>query len=179
MPELLQRVNTLPRVRNAALALSLPATTWYRTNMQIQGKPWDPNPGNWPSIQIQSVTPDYFRTLQIPLECGRTFTEFDNRIGAPPVVIINEAFARRFRPAYPRGESPVGEHMREGADKTGWMEIVGIVADVREGGLAADALPEFYVPWTIHAPQTPYLVGANGHRSVARGHICAEADARD
>lgn len=156
--ELLQRVNTLPRVRNAAMALSLPATTWYRTNMQIQGKPWDPNPGNWPSIQIQSVTPDYFRTLQIPLERGRDFTNLDNRLGAPLVVVINEAFARRFWPAYPRGESPVGEHMREGADKTDWMEIVGIVADVREGGLASQALPEFYVPWAIHSPQTPYLV---------------------
>ena len=47
--------------------------------------------------------------------------------------------------------------MREQADKTGWVEIVGIVADVREGGLAVEPLPEFYVPWTIHAPQTPYL----------------------
>lgn len=156
--ELLQKIRALPGVRNAAMALSLPATTWYRTNMQIQGKPWDPNPGNWPSIQIQSVTPDYFRTLQIPLERGRDFTAFDNRIGAPPAVIINEAFARRFWPAYPRGENPVGEHMREGADKTDWMQIVGIVANVREGGLAVQALPEFYVPWAIHAPQTPYLV---------------------
>jgi putative ABC transport system permease protein len=48
--------------------------------------------------------------------------------------------------------------MREGADKTDWMEIVGVVADVREGGLAVQALPEFYVPWIIHSPQTPYLV---------------------
>ncbi|MBV9404891.1 MAG: ABC transporter permease, partial [Acidobacteriaceae bacterium] len=109
--DLLRKINTLPRVRNAAMALSLPATTWYRTNMQIQGKLWDPNPGNWPSIQIQSVTPGYFRTLQIPLERGRDFTGFDNRIGAPPAVIINEAFARRFWPAYPRGESPIGQHM--------------------------------------------------------------------
>lgn len=156
--QLLQRVEILPGVTNAAMAMSLPATTWYRTNMQIQGKPWDPNPGNWPSIQIQSVTRGYFRTLEIPIERGRDFTDFDNNLGAPPAVIINEAFARRFWPAYPRGENPVGEHLREGADKTDWLEIVGIVADVREGGLAVQALPEFYVPWVIHSPQTPYLV---------------------
>ena len=155
---LLQRMETLPGVRSAAMAMSLPATTWYRTNIQIQGKPWDPNPGNWPSVQIQSTTPGYFRTFQIPMERGREFTSFDNQFGAPPVVIINESFARRFWPTYPRGENPVGEHMREGADKTDWLEIVGIVADVREGGLAMEALPEFYVPWVIHSPQTPYLV---------------------
>jgi predicted permease len=156
--QLLERVETIPGVRNSAMALSLPATTWYRTNMQIQGKPWDPNPGNWPSIQIQSVTPGYFRTLQIPMERGRDFTELDNRLGAPPVVVINQSFARRFWPAYPRGENPVGEHMREGADKTDWLEIVGVAADVREGGFALEPLPEFYVPWVIHSPQTPYLV---------------------
>lgn len=159
---LLKRVETIPGVLNSAMALSLPATTWYRTNMQIQGKPWDPNPGNWPSIQIQSATTDYFRTLEIPIERGRDFTEFDNRPGAPPVVVINESFARRFWPAYPRGESPIGEHMREGADKTDWLEIVGVVADVREGGFALEPLPEFYVPWVIHSPQTPYLVVRTG-----------------
>ncbi|HEX3684218.1 MAG TPA: ABC transporter permease [Bryobacteraceae bacterium] len=156
--QLLKRLDAIPGVRNSAMALSLPATAWYRTNMQIQGKPWDPNPGNWPSIQIQSVSPGYFRTLRIPIERGRDFTEFDNRPGAPPVVVINESFARRFWPAYPRGENPVGEHMREGADKTGWLEIVGVVAGVREGGFASEPLPEFYVPWVIHSPQTPYLV---------------------
>ena len=57
---LLQRVETLPGVRSAAMAMSLPATTWYRTNIQIQGLPWDLNPGNWPSVQIQSTSPDYF-----------------------------------------------------------------------------------------------------------------------
>lgn len=156
--QLVERLETLPGVRNTAMAMSLPATTWYRTNIQIQGKPWDPNPGNWPSIQIQSVTPGYFRSLQIAFERGRDFTKLDNTLGAPGAVIINESFARRFWPAYPRGENPVGEHMREGADKTGWLEIVGIVANVREGGLAVEALPEFYVPWVIHSPQTPYLV---------------------
>jgi predicted permease len=142
--------------------MSLPATTWYRTNIQIQGKPWDPDPGNWPAIQIQSVTPGYFQTLEIPIERGRLFTSFDNKPGSPPAVIINESFARRFWPAYPRGENPVGEHLREAADKTGWLEIVGIVADVREGGLAVEALPEFYVPWAIHAPQTSYLAVRTG-----------------
>jgi len=156
--ELLHRTETLPGVRSAAMAMSLPATSWYRTDIQIEGKPWDSNPRNWPSVQIQSVTPDYFRTLQIPLERGREFTPRDNGAGSPSAVIINESFARRFWPRYPVGENPVGQYLREGADKTDWMPIVGIVADVHEGGLAVEPLPEFYVPWTVHAPQTAYLV---------------------
>ncbi|MGA8598639.1 MAG: FtsX-like permease family protein, partial [Bryobacteraceae bacterium] len=86
------------------------------------------------------------------------FTARDNTPGAPPAIIVNESFARRFWPAYPNGQNPVGQYMREGADKTGWVEIVGIVADVREGGLATDAGPEFYVPSAMHPPQTAYLV---------------------
>ena len=47
--------------------------------------------------------------------------------------------------------------MREGADKTGWVQIVGIVGDVHEGGLATEAGQEFYVPGVMHPPQTAYL----------------------
>ncbi len=156
--EFVRRVEAIPGVRSAALAMSLPTTSWLRTNIQIEGKPWEADPGNWPSVQIQSVTPGYFRTLGIPIERGRQFATRDNSFGSPPAVIINESFARRFWPAYPGGQDPVGQHLREGADRTDWVEIVGIVADVHEGGLAMDTLPEFYVPCVIHPPQTAYLV---------------------
>ncbi len=155
--QLLARLQKVPGVRNTALAMSLPTTSWFRTNIQLKGQPWEVDSGNWPSIQIQSVTPDYFRTLGIPIERGREFTAGDNTVGAPPAVIVNESFARRFWPAYPR-QNPLGQYLREGADKTGWLQIVGIAADVHEGGLAMDALPEFYVPTVIHSPQNAYLV---------------------
>ena len=73
------------------------------------------------------------------------------------MVIINESFARRFWPDYPRGRNPVGQHMGEGADKLDAAEIVGIVADVHEGSLISNARPEFYVPCVVHPPQTAYL----------------------
>src|SRR6185312_5200668 len=54
--------------------------------------------------------------------------------------------------------NPVGHRIKEGYDKTtGWFEIVGVSADTHEGGLAMQAPPEFYVPCTIHPPQTAYL----------------------
>ena len=81
----------------------------------------------------------------------------DNGSGAKPAVIINESFALQFWPSYPRGQDPVGQHIWEGIDRTGGVEIVGIAADVREEGLAAIPVPEFYVPTAVHAPQTAYL----------------------
>lgn len=156
--DLTQRVEAIPGISSAAVAMSLPTTSWLRTNIQIQGLPWETDPAKWPSVQIQSITPEYFHTLGVPIERGREFTERDNTPGAAPAIIINESFARQFSPAYPLGVNPVGQHLREGADRTGWVEIVGVVANVREGGLAMDALPEFYVPCAMHPPQVAYLV---------------------
>jgi putative ABC transport system permease protein len=116
------------------------------------------DPKEQPSVQFQSITPGYFHTLGIALRRGREFEARDNRPGAPPVTIINESFARRFWPDYPRGRNPVGQHMGEGADKLDGAEIVGIAADIHEHGLEATTRPEFYVPSTVHPPQTAYLV---------------------
>jgi predicted permease len=156
--ELVRRVEGAPGVESAAVAMSLPTIAeWLGTNVSAEGQPPDDGDAKSPSARLQSVTPDYFRTLQIPLRRGREFTARDTAPDAPAAVIINESFARRFWPTYPRGRSPVGQHMREGIDRTGWIEIVGIVADVREGDLTAPVEPEFYVPTVIHAPQTAYL----------------------
>ena len=73
------------------------------------------------------------------------------------MVIINESFARRFWPDYPRGLNPVGQHIAETPDRLDSAEIVGVVSDVRERGLAVDTKPEFYVPSVVHPPQTAYL----------------------
>jgi ABC-type antimicrobial peptide transport system permease subunit len=62
-------------------------------------------------------------------------------------------------PEYPRGENPIGRRIKEGYDKAlGGIEVVGIVADIHEGGLANNAVPEFYLPSVVHPPQTAYLV---------------------
>ncbi|MGH9630723.1 MAG: ADOP family duplicated permease, partial [Bryobacteraceae bacterium] len=156
--ELVRRAEAVPGIRGATVAKSLPTTLTVNTNIEIQGQPQEEvDPRKWPQSQLQSITPGYFRTLGIPVRRGREFTARDNIAGAPPVVIINESFARRFWPAYPRGQDPIGGHMREGMDRTGWLQIVGIVADVRQGGLAANAWPQFYVLPVVHAPQTAYL----------------------
>lgn len=158
--ELLRRVESLPGVRAAATAMSLPTTAWIRTNItEVEGAPpWEPeDPASY--AVVQSVSPDYFRTLGIPLKRGREFTARDNATGAPPLMIVNETLARRLWPDYPKnGANPVGLHVKEAYDKAvGAMEVVGVVADIREGGLASRAVPEFYLPSVVHPPQTLYL----------------------
>jgi predicted permease len=152
--EVLRRTAALPGVRGAAVALALPQSVVLRTNVQVGEQP-EGDVTTQPMCQIQSVTAGYFHLLGIPLRQGREFDARDNRPDAPPVAIVNQSFARLFAP---NGESLVGQVMREGMDRTGWMQIVGIVGDVREGGLAAEATPEFYVPPHIHNSRTAYLI---------------------
>jgi predicted permease len=139
--------------------MSLPTTAWIRTNItEVEGRPaLDPEDPSSYAV-VQSVTPSYFRTLGIPLKRGREFTERDNISGAPPVMIVNETLARRLWPDYPNGVNPIGLHVKEAYHKAaGAMEVVGVIADIREGGLASRAVPEFYLPLVVHPPQTVYL----------------------
>jgi putative ABC transport system permease protein len=89
----------------------------------------------------QSINPEYFRTLDIPLRRGREFTARDT-LSAPPVVLINESMARRFWPEYPNGQDPIGQRILMGVNPKP-AEIVGIVADVRQG-LDSELRPGLY-----------------------------------
>ncbi|MBV8902778.1 MAG: ABC transporter permease, partial [Acidobacteriia bacterium] len=154
--ELLDRAAVLPSVQAVGVALSLPTTfNNLGTNVFVEGRP-PQDDSDQPTAQLQAVSPGYFRAMGIALRRGRELSESDNRPGAPPVLVINESFARRFWPEYPRGIDPVGKRMSEGADHLKG-EIVGIVGDVHERSLAFESQPEFYVPLAIHTPQTAFL----------------------
>jgi putative ABC transport system permease protein len=87
------------------------------------------------------VTPDYFRTLGIPLLRGRTFTDRDTA-STPPVIIVNETFAHRM---FPAGDA-IGHRIRSWRDENLLREIVGVVADVRYFGLSDADRALVYVP---------------------------------
>jgi putative ABC transport system permease protein len=155
--ELVQNVKAIPGVLDATVAMTMPTTKgWLGTNVLVEGQPVVDG-SLQPTARLQSITPGYFRTMHIPLRRGRDFTERDNVSSAHASVIINESFAQRFWPNYPLGVHPVGQHLQEGVDHTGPMEIVGIVANVHEADLTTDMGPEFYVPNVVHPPQTGYL----------------------
>jgi predicted permease len=155
---LVQRVETVPGVQSATVALTVPLGAKWAIAIQVVGQEQVPVHERM-QVQLQSVMPGYFRTMKIPLRRGRAFTERDNALNAPPVAMINESLARRLWPAYPRGVDPVGQHLRIGVDQTSaGLEIVGIAGDVRDGGLVQDAETELYLPTSLFRPQRAALI---------------------
>lgn len=95
--ELVQRVESLPRVQAVGLVSALPLTQ-YNTGIGliIEGRPF-PRPGEVSIVWFRIANADYFRAMEIPLVKGRLFTDHDDT-SAPPVSIINETLARRYWP---------------------------------------------------------------------------------
>jgi putative ABC transport system permease protein len=97
-------------------------------------------PDRLPEAQIRTVTAGYFRAMGIPVVRGREIAA-DDVAGAPPVLLINEALARRDFP----GEDPVGRRLSLSTSPPSWATVVGVVADVRDLGLEARPEPEIYL----------------------------------
>jgi putative ABC transport system permease protein len=96
----------------------------------------------------QTITHDYLETMGIEVVQGRSFEPTDDD-GAVPVALVNEALVRRFYP----GENPIGKRLRPGFGNAPFLEIVGVVADVKQGGLDQPAGTELY----FHYPQAAEL----------------------
>jgi putative ABC transport system permease protein len=137
--QLLQRVEALPGARAAGAVAGLPLTGNAASRyFEIEGQP--PRPaGEGRNANFNLASPDYFRALGVPLVSGR---QFDGRdaAGAPEVVIVNETMARRFWP----DEDPLGKRLRVANNP--WRTVVGVVADVKNDGLAAETKPEMFYP---------------------------------
>jgi predicted permease len=128
--QLVRRLGSSPGIRSATASMFLPMMGYAGTPVQDAAKPLlKLNERLLATISV--VTPGYFRTLEIPLRRGRDFTERD-KTDAQRVAIIDEALARRFWPAYPRGLDPIGQHIWVGGINPNPAEIVGIAADVHQ-----------------------------------------------
>jgi len=137
--QLVDRVKTLPEVQSTALISTLPLSgNETDTDFFIEGRP-QPPPNQQPVAWYNSVSPDYFRAMELRLIKGRAFTDLD-KDKSPLVVIISETMARRYFP----NEEPLGKRIGRGPDR--WREIVGVVRDVKHFGLDADTPPTMYFP---------------------------------
>ena len=141
--QVIERIGALPGVQSVGAVDGLPlAGNGANFGFAIEGKT-SLNSNEWPNANYHVASSDYFRALGIPLLKGRTFTERDGK-DAPGVVIISQELAERFFP----GEDPVGKRIGGfDTDKNGqpvWLEIIGIVGDVRENGLHKAPLPAAY-----------------------------------
>lgn len=142
--ELLRRVKSTPGVQSASISAALPLTARRITPILPEGQPEVPL-AQRPFIIVEAIGTDWFQTMHVPLKLGRTFTDHDTS-DSPKVVIVNEALARRFWP----NENPLGKHIAVGRQPP--SEVVGLVGNVKNNGLAADAQPQFYLPF----PQLPW-----------------------
>jgi putative ABC transport system permease protein len=132
------RLNALPGVELAAAGFWLPIDVEDGSAFQIVGRPVQKNGCG---SQWMSITPGYLSLFRTPVLRGRDFTENDEA-GAPSVVLINEALARKCWP----NEDPIGQHIRDGNEVGGVESIIGIVADSHNSGLGRPADPMMMIP---------------------------------
>ncbi|HEY4283830.1 MAG TPA: ABC transporter permease, partial [Chthoniobacterales bacterium] len=148
---LLGQLRNIPGVGAAGVVTDLPLFGGSSTGFDVSGRPLS-SPTDRPLTEFRAASGDYFRAMGIQLIAGRTFTE-DDRAGAAPVAIINQTLARR----YFGNENPIGKQI--GLSRPiDWRQIVGVVADVRNYGLAADVKPECYLPYQQNSQD--YLAGS-------------------
>jgi putative ABC transport system permease protein len=142
--KLLDRVSTCPGVQSVGAAWWIPLSgSEISFNFNTEEHPV--SAGQQPIAQVNVVTPDYFRTVRVPIRRGRAFTDRDDR-NAPPVAIVSEGFAKQFFP----GEDPIGKRIIPNGSvdpgKPPVREIVGVVADMHLISLRIPPKPQIYVP---------------------------------
>ncbi|MBV9745708.1 MAG: ABC transporter permease [Acidobacteriia bacterium] len=141
--QLLERAQALPGVQTAAIGGGGPLVgSSAGVGTVVDGRPLPPI-GGAPTVALAPVSPDYFRTLRMPVLRGRVFTEAD-RCCDSRIIVINQAFADTFFP----GEDALGKYLRfSGVHPGPRHEIVGIVASTRPHGLSEVDSPYMYVPY--------------------------------
>ncbi|HEX6132476.1 MAG TPA: ABC transporter permease [Longimicrobiales bacterium] len=150
LDRLLDRMRAIPGVTAAAAMSGLPPRRDVNANdTEFEGfVPTEDGPAQ-NTDYWQFVTRDYLETMRIPLVDGRLFTYADE--GGAPVVLVNERLAQVFYPDM----NPIGRRLRPPGDGIPWLTIVGVVRDVKQGGLEEETGTEVYFLF----PQTARSVG--------------------
>jgi putative ABC transport system permease protein len=139
--QVLDRIKSLPGIEAAGATTTLPFVGDYINSFTIDG-PSSVGPGELASATYYAVTPDYFRTMGIPLIRGRYFNEQDVQT-TMRVVVINETLARR----YFLDDDPVGRQIRISDGAKIAREIIGVVGDVKQHGLESLTTAQLYEPY--------------------------------
>jgi putative ABC transport system permease protein len=149
--QVINRVAAIPGVKSVAVSSALPLHPYRYSPMLPEGQPETPL-AQRPALSIQAISPDYFKTMGIPLLEGRAFNERD-KDGAPPVAMVNGVFAQRYWPS----ESAVGKHILLGTMTTP-LEIVGVTGNIKNITLSVVATPEMYYPLAQRPSQAMNLI---------------------
>ena len=174
LTQLEERIRHLPGVQEVAVSSSQVAFGFGSSGpFLVEGQP-EPPPDKYPEMFFEPVSADYFKTLGCRLLQGRTFTTADSA-DHPPVLIVNEAMARRYWP----NENPIGKRISGTGPKKEWQEVVGVVNDLGFPGSLGEPYthlqafvplaqsPPSYVTLTLRTSSSPEVIGNSLRHAVA------------
>jgi predicted permease len=170
--ELTERLSSVPGVAAVGLARTAPLGSSFAVT--LIAPPGAESTGRTEKVNFNTVTPDYFEALGIPLVRGRNFTQLDISNGAR-VAVVSEAFARRYWP----GEDPIGKRFN-GDGSSAYREVIGVAQDVRNVYLWSGHEPYLYLPLTAaEAPDMLFFVRTQRNNSALTGAIPGYVHALD
>jgi putative ABC transport system permease protein len=173
----LEHVRHLPGVKSAGAVICTPFVSDCWTSVYIvEGRPV-PAQSDLPSSLFNVADKEYFDAMQIPLVAGRFFNGSDNP-DSNSVVIINESMAKKWWPK----ENPLGKRVKQGfpQDHTPFMEVVGVVGDVKEEGPDLPQRTEVFLPLSQNVPAAAtFLVRTGPEPSAMAKSVVNEIHALD
>lgn len=171
--EAIQRLAALPGAILAGATSTLPLGDYERTvTFSIEGRPALSRTER-ERTNYFAISPDYLRTLGIPLIRGRNFLSSDSA-QEQSVALVNQEFVRHYFP----NEDSIGKRIRldtTGLDRPDWSEIVGVVGDVRDSFDQRKYVPQVYEPYTQKSSSVMTLVVRTGSDPAASAPMLRRA----
>lgn len=146
------RIAAMPQVVAAGISTNAtPPSNGWDQRIEIMG-----STGEKPETRVNFISPEYFPVLHIPIAEGRMFDHTET-MNAGNLVVINQTMARQY---WPKGDA-IGHQIRipeikdnppyspAAPNGSGWLQIIGVIADVRDDGLRNPIKPQIYVPYTL------------------------------
>lgn len=137
----LTRLRAIPGIEAAAWTTSVPLALGSSSRRGISIRGYTREPGEDLEFPEASVSAGYFETMQVDIVRGRALNEQD-RAGAPGVVVVSEAFARRFWP----GADPLGKEISARGPDGPFLTVVGVARDGKYQSMADEPTPFVYFP---------------------------------
>jgi putative ABC transport system permease protein len=148
-----EKLNAVPQIESAAMTYSLPMSTVALAWEPIVVEGYAPKNSQDSIISnVRIISPDYFKTMRVPLIRGRLFDEHDTK-GARETVIVDEAVAERFWP----NEDAIGKRLRRNGSDS-WRTVVGVVSDAKQYSAEKEPPITVYFPFEQYVARNMFLV---------------------
>src|ERR1043166_5375212 len=171
----LAAVRATPGIEAAAWTTAVPLALGRTSRRGTRIRGYIAQPGEDLEFPFAVVSPEYFATLQVPLVRGRPFADTD-QTGSPGVVIVSEAFARRFWP----GRNPLEQAVSVQGDQGPWLAVVGVARDGKYQSLGETPQPFLYFPLAQeYWPVLTLVARTSGEPAAAERAVRAAFQAAD